>query len=146
MLIQRNFSALQTRAVSQGGLRGVADIARDLQGVLVTSIICSVVYFKVKRRVVVLVGMVPLQVMMEAYEAYLDPLASMLYIVILIWTCVPLVRYSTPLMNCTWPALVPVLVLLRILVLVLVHALVLLCVLVLVPVLIPVIVPLYLYL
>ena len=35
---------------------------------------------------------IPLQVMMEAYEAYLDPLASMLYIVVLIWTCVPLVR------------------------------------------------------
>ena len=101
MLIQRNFTALQTRAVSQVGLRGVADIARDLQGVLVTSIICSVVYFKVRRRLVVLVGMVPLQVMMEAYEAYLDPLASMLYIVILIWTCVPLVRYSTSLMDCT---------------------------------------------
>ena len=79
----------------------MADIARDLQGVLATSIICSVVYFKVRRRVVELVERAPLQVMMEAYEAYLDPLASMLYIVILIWTCVPLVRYSTLWLDCT---------------------------------------------
>ena len=48
--ISSAFVTPQTRAVSQRGLRGVADVARDLQGVVFTSTICTVIYFKVRRR------------------------------------------------------------------------------------------------
>jgi len=74
------YSHHQAMAVRQDSIKTqVADIFRDLLGVLLTFTVCSVVYFKV---------------IMEEYASYLDPVVSMVYIVILIWTCIPLVRDS----------------------------------------------------
>ena len=52
---------------------------RDLCGCLFTLLTCSLVYF---------------HVVTEDYSAYLDPVISLVYIAVLIWSCVPLVRDS----------------------------------------------------
>jgi len=56
-----------------------ADVWRDLCGCLFTLLTCSLVYFRV---------------VTEDYSAYLDPVISLVYIAVLIWSCVPLVRDS----------------------------------------------------
>jgi Co/Zn/Cd efflux system component len=57
----------------------VMDVTRDLCGCVFTFLTCSLVYY---------------QVVTEDYSAYLDPIISMVYIVFLIWTCLPLVKES----------------------------------------------------
>lgn len=88
------YSHHQIRAVSQGSIRTkVADIGRDLLGVMFTGVICSLVLFKV---------------MIPVYASYLDPVGSMIYIATLVWTCVPLVRDSCLILLQTIPGNVEV--------------------------------------
>eukprot|EP00092_Neocalanus_flemingeri_P090158 GFUD01114168.1.p1 GENE.GFUD01114168.1~~GFUD01114168.1.p1 ORF type:complete len:367 (-),score=88.31 GFUD01114168.1:241-1341(-) len=71
----------------------VADVTRDLCGCVFTFLTCSLVYY---------------QVVTEDYSAYLDPIISMIYIVFLIWTCVPLVKASCLILLQTIPGNVEV--------------------------------------
>lgn len=71
----------------------VANITRDLMGVMFTFTVCSVIHF---------------QVITEEYETYIDPLASMIYIVTLIWSCIPLTRDSCLILLQTIPGNVEV--------------------------------------
>jgi len=71
----------------------MANIARDLSGCLFTFLTCSLVYY---------------QVVTEDFSAYLDPIISMVYIVFLIWTCVPLVKDSSLILLQTIPGNVEV--------------------------------------
>jgi len=57
----------------------VVDVTRDLCGCVFTFLTCSLVYY---------------QVVTEDYSAYLDPIISIIYIVFLVWTCIPIVKES----------------------------------------------------
>ena len=82
----------------------VANIGRDLLGVLFTFTICSAIHFKVysplsKPNIQHLFSFTPwkltdphLQMIVAEYSNYIDPIMSMVYIAALVWTCVPLVR------------------------------------------------------
>jgi len=87
------YSHHQASAVRPSVGTQVADIARDLLGVLFTATVCSIVYFKL---------------MVPEYESYIDPIGSMIYIVALVWTCVPLVRDSCLILLQTIPGTVDV--------------------------------------
>ena len=67
-----------------------ADVWRDLCGGLFTLLTCSLVYF---------------HVVTEDYSAYLDPVISLVYIAVLIWSCVPLVRDSCLILLQTIPGI-----------------------------------------
>jgi len=71
----------------------VANIGRDLLGVLFTFTICSAIHFKM---------------IVAEYSNYIDPVMSMLYIITLTWTCVPLVRASCLILLQTIPGNVDV--------------------------------------
>jgi len=57
----------------------VSDVIRDLHGCFFTFLTSSLVYFNVVN---------------EEYTAYLDPIIALVYIVGLVWSCVPLVKDS----------------------------------------------------
>merc|ERR1712060_181222 len=88
------YSRHQARAVREDTLgTQVANIGRDLVGVLFTFAICSAIHFKM---------------IVAEYSNYIDPVMSMLYIITLIWTCVPLVRASCLILLQTIPGNVDV--------------------------------------
>lgn len=88
------YSHHQARAVREDTLgTQVANIGRDLLGVLFTFTICSAIYFKM---------------IVAEYSNYIDPVMSMVYILTLIWTCVPLVRASCLILLQTIPGNVDV--------------------------------------
>ena len=81
----------------------MANIGRDLLGVLFTFSICSAIHFKVNTLFqnpafnICFAHLSPinrphLQMIVAEYSNYIDPIMSMVYIISLIWTCVPLVR------------------------------------------------------
>jgi len=88
------YSHHQARAVREDTLgTQVANIGRDLLGVLFTFTICSAIHFKM---------------IVAEYSNYIDPIMSMVYIAALIWTCVPLVRASCLILLQTIPGNVDV--------------------------------------
>ena len=81
----------------------MANIGRDLLGVLFTFTICSAIHFKVNPPLskpgvqqcfthLSAINRPHLQMIVAEYSNYIDPIMSMVYILTLIWTCVPLVR------------------------------------------------------
>jgi len=66
----------------------MADVMRDLFGCGFTFLTCSLVYY---------------EVVTEQFSAYLDPIISVVYIVILIWTCIPMVKASSYILLQTIP-------------------------------------------
>jgi len=89
------YSALQGRAVGQcrnGSVRA-AELTRDLQGPLFTSLTSSLVW---------------LGVVTPEYSAYLDPLVSLVYIMTVCWSSAPLVRDSCLILLQTIPGNVEV--------------------------------------
>merc|ERR1719244_83852 len=66
----------------------MADVMRDLFGCGFTFLTCSLVYY---------------EVVTEQFSAYLDPIISIVYIVILIWTCIPMVKASSYILLQTIP-------------------------------------------
>jgi len=87
------YSHYQSQAVSDSIHKQVAHISRDLMGIMFTFTVCSVVYF---------------QVITEEYVRYLDPVMAIVYIITLIWSCVPLVRDSCLILLQTIPGNVEV--------------------------------------
>lgn len=71
----------------------VVDVTRDLCGCVFTFLTCSLVYY---------------QVVTEDYSAYLDPIISIIYIVFLVWTCIPIVKESCLILLQTIPGNVEV--------------------------------------
>jgi len=71
----------------------MADVTRDLCGCVFSFLTCSLVYY---------------QVVTDDYSAYLDPIISMIYIVFLVWTCVPIVKESCLILLQTIPGNVEV--------------------------------------
>jgi len=71
----------------------VADVTRDICGSIFTFLTCSLVYY---------------EVVAADYSRYLDPIISIIYIVCLVWTCVPLVKGSSLILLQTIPGNVEV--------------------------------------
>jgi len=66
----------------------MADVVRDLFGCGFTLLCSSLVHYKV---------------VTEDYSAYLDPVISIAYMVILVWTCIPMVKASSYILLQTIP-------------------------------------------
>jgi len=66
----------------------MADVTRDLFGLCFTFLCSSLIHYRV---------------VTEDFSAYLDPVISIVYIVILLWTCVPMVKASSYILLQTIP-------------------------------------------